>query len=219
MKWVERLAARLSHRNRTSKYRQFLELVRPSEGDTILDVGVADREFSESDNYLEKHYPHPQRIVAVAQHSLDHFARRYPGTRAVIADGRALPFANDEFDIVYSNAVIEHTGSREDQLVFLRELHRVARRGYLTTPNRHFPVEVHTRVPLLHILLPKQWFDAFLTRVGKGWATGSYMNLLSEQDLRELLRDAGIADYSIARSRLLVFTITFSVTWAKPPEE
>ena len=42
---------------------------------------------------------------------------------------------------------------------FLQELMRVARHGYVTTPNRYFPVETHTRVPLLHILLPKRIFD------------------------------------------------------------
>lgn len=186
----------------------------PRADETILDVGVADKEYSESDNYLEKHYPHPEKIVAVAHTSVDRFPLRYPQVRVVIADGRALPFADDEFDVAYSNAVIEHVGSYEDQLAFLRELHRVARRGFLTTPNRRFPIEVHTRIPLLHVLLPKTWFHRFLICVGKGWAAGDYMNLLSERDLRRLLRETAITDFRITRNRFLGMTMTFSVTWS-----
>ena len=34
----------------------------------------------------------------------------------------------------------------------MREAVRVGRRVFLTTPNRWFPVEVHTRLPLVHWL-------------------------------------------------------------------
>lgn len=217
MRWVEAVASRISRSSREAKYRQFLAVVAPRPGETILDVGVNDVEYSENDNYLEKRYPYSHDIVAVAHKRLEHFPARYPHIRAVVADGRRLPFAADEFAIAYSNAVIEHTGARDDQLAFLKELYRVARRGYLTTPNRRFPVEVHTRVPLLHLVLPQRWFDAFLRTVGKSWATGRYMNLLSESELRELLREAGIENASIIRNRLLGLAVTFSVAWAKKP--
>ncbi len=62
---------------------------------------------------------------------------------------------------MWSNAVLEHVGTRDDQLLFLREVRRVGRRVFLTTPNRHFPVEVHTRTPLLH-WLPKPVFERYL---------------------------------------------------------
>ena len=63
-----------------------------------------------------------------------------------------MPFADGEFDIVFSNAVIEHVGGREQQRRFVEESLRVARRAFVTTPNRWFPVEVHTRLPLVHWL-------------------------------------------------------------------
>ena len=63
-----------------------------------------------------------------------------------------MPFADGEFDIVFSNAVIEHVGGREQQRRFVEESLRVAQRAFVTTPNRWFPVEVHTRLPLVHWL-------------------------------------------------------------------
>jgi hypothetical protein len=214
MRWVEFMAERISGRNRALKFEQFLRLVDPQGHEAILDVGVADEEFSSNDNFLEKHYPHPENIVAVAHKSLEQFSLRYPQVRVVIADGRALPFADDEFDIAYSNAVIEHVGPYASQAAFLRELDRVARRGYLTTPNRHFPIEIHTRIPLLHIFLPRAWFHWVLRFIGKGWAADDYMNLLTERDLRRLLRDTTITEFRIVRNRFLGLTMTFSVTWS-----
>ena len=44
------------------------------------------------------------------------------------------------FDVVFSNAVIEHVGGEEEQLRFVAEALRVGRRAFITTPNRLFPV-------------------------------------------------------------------------------
>ena len=53
---------------------------------------------------------------------------------------------------MFSNAVIEHVGGRAEQRRFVDESLRVAPRAFVTTPNRWFPVEVHTRLPLVHWL-------------------------------------------------------------------
>ncbi len=76
----------------------------------------------------------------------------YPSARYVQGDALELPFADGEFDVVFSNAVIEHVGGREQQRRFVEEALRVARRAFITTPNRWFPVEVHTLLPLVHWL-------------------------------------------------------------------
>jgi ubiquinone/menaquinone biosynthesis C-methylase UbiE len=215
MRWTEALAYSISKRSRERKFASFLRLMAPKRHETVIDVGVNDAEYSPTDNYLEKHYPFPEKVTAVSEESLDEFSRRYPDIRAVVSDGRSLPFPDDAFDIGYSNAVIEHVGGREAQEQFLKELYRVSRRGYLTTPNRRFPVEVHTRIPLLHLLLSKERFDDLLKRIGKGWAAGGYMHLLSFSDLVQLLQETGIKEYSIRRNRFFGFTMTFTVTWKK----
>ncbi len=212
---LENLAYAISGRSRERKYRQFLDLVAPQADETILDIGANVTEYSETDNFLERHYEHPGKITVLGVGDISPIEERYPSVAVVSGDGRTLPFPDQSFDIAYSNAVIEHVGSREDQLRFLRELSRVGKRGFLTTPNRHFPIEVHTRIPLLHLLLPKALFDRFLRFIGKGWAADGYMNLLSENDLRTLLRDADIPDATIIRNRFLGFTMTFTVIWKK----
>jgi hypothetical protein len=76
--------------------------------------------------------------------------------RSVFADGRALPFPDRSFDIVFSNSVIEHVGSFESQRQFANEIARVGRAYWVQTPNRSFPVEPHLLTPFLHFL-PARW--------------------------------------------------------------
>jgi ubiquinone/menaquinone biosynthesis C-methylase UbiE len=81
----------------------------------------------------------------------------------VAGDGRALPFADGAFDIVFSNSVIEHVGDAESQRRFAREVARVGRAYWVQTPNRWFPVEQHLLTPLVH-WLPKSWQRAIVPR-------------------------------------------------------
>ncbi|MCU1235535.1 MAG: Methyltransferase type 11 [Candidatus Solibacter sp.] len=74
----------------------------------------------------------------------------------VAGDGRALPFRDGAFDVVFSNSVIEHVGDAESQRRFAREVARVGRAYWVQTPNRWFPVEQHLLTPLVH-WLPKDW--------------------------------------------------------------
>ncbi len=171
--------------------------------------------FSRSTINIEKHYPYPGMLTALGIDEAVQFRMRYPEVRTVTYDGINFPFEDGAFDVCWSNAVMEHVGNRDRQLHFLRECARVARRGFLTTPNRWFPVEVHTRTPLLHYL-PKPVFEAYLRQTGKAWATGGFMRLLSRQDLHGLLRDAGIEHYRIHGNWLLVAPLDFVITFEMP---
>ena len=152
---LRRLASGFSRRSRERKLRSFLELMAPGPETSVLDVGVSDSGLAGrygTDNFLEAAYPWPERITAVGVTGLDRFAEAFPRVRCVVADGRALPFAEREFDVGFSNAVVEHVGGRADQLAFVHELCRVSKRVFVTTPNRLYPLEVHTLLPVVHWL-------------------------------------------------------------------
>jgi hypothetical protein len=154
---LRRVASRVSMRSRERKLQLFLDLLQPGPDTTVVDVGVTDAPFGagSTDNFFEARYSWPERITAVGHTELDRFAAAFPQVRVVRADGRELPFGNAEFDLGFSNAVVEHVaGGRDGQRQFVHELCRVARRVFVTTPNRHFPLEVHTLLPFVH-WLPK----------------------------------------------------------------
>lgn len=212
---LDMTAYAISARSRKKKHAFFLKKVRPQSHETILDVGVNATEYSDTDNYLERFYEYPENITAVSLDDISTLKERYPRSTFLQADGTNLPFADNQFDIAFSNAVIEHVGSTEQQKKFLEELIRVSKRGYLTTPNKFFPVEVHTRIPLLHILLPKKYFDAFLRKIGKAWAADDYMNLLSKSDLHSLTKNLSVSEFHIYQNRFLGFPMTLTLIWKK----
>jgi hypothetical protein len=154
---LRKVASRVSLRSRERKLQLFLELIEPGPETTVIDVGVTDAPFGgdSTDNFFEALYPWPERVTGVGYTELDRFAEAFPRVRAVRADGRDLPFADGEFDVGFSNAVVEHVaGGRAGQRAFVHELCRVSRRVFVTTPNRWFPLEVHTLLPFVHWLPP-----------------------------------------------------------------
>jgi SAM-dependent methyltransferase len=182
------LADAVSLRSRKRKLRLFLDELRPTAETTVLDVGADELGFGEGDgcgtlNFFEALYPWPERITALGLQEGVGFRRRYPDIPYVQGDACALPFADGEFDVVFSNAVIEHVGRRERQRSFVSEALRVGRRVFITTPNRMFPVEVHTRLPLVH-WLPEGAAHAAYGALGKDSAKD--LHLLSRRAFASL---------------------------------
>jgi Methyltransferase domain len=102
---------------------------------------------------------------------------------AVRADGRALPFPDDAFDIGFSNAVVEHLPDVDSQRAFIAELCRVSRCVFVTTPNRLFPVDSHTLVPFAHWLSDERR-DTIYRRLGREEGLG--LRLLTPRALLAL---------------------------------
>ena len=204
-----RLADAISLRSRRRKLALFLEVMGPTPATTVLDVGVDEVSLGDAGgqsgctthNLLEERYPWPERLTALGLHDGARFRERYPQIAYVQGDACALPFADGAFDVVYSNAVIEHVGGRERQEAFVREAVRVARRVFVTTPNRWFPIEVHTRLPLVH-WLPEGPAGRAYDLAGKSWAREN--RLLGPSDLRSLfpgpveIRNLGLTLLAIA---------------------
>jgi hypothetical protein len=165
----------------------FMAAMRPGPETKVLDVGVtSDERFRES-NYFEQLYPYPHNITCVGTEDGSHLTRRYPGlTYHRVDGGDRLPFRDGEFDIVFSNAVLEHVGSRVSQAQFVRELGRVGKSFFITTPDRRFPFEHHTGLPLLHYL-PPAIFRAIIAKTRYAyWASESNLNILTARELAAL---------------------------------
>ncbi len=194
------LADRLGYIARKKMYALFMDLMKPLPDNKVLDIGVTDDlESSSAANMLEQLYPYRHNLTCAGITDGGALESTYPGIRYVrIAPGSPLPFAEREFDIVYSNAVLEHVGSEEAQRQFVNEACRVGKKVFIAVPNRLFPVEVHTGIPLLH-WLPKALFRAFLRRVGMSFhAREENLNYVWAHRLRRM--------YPNARSARTVFS-------------
>lgn len=204
------IAKRFSKFNRTRKFNDFMRLFRPDETTKILDVGPSNLEYQAATNTLEKLYPYQQNITALGLDPYIEFSKRYPEIEIVTYDGGTFPFGDNEFDICWCNAVLEHVGNRDKQRLFINEIHRVSRSAFVTTPNRYFPFETHTFTPFLHYL-PKWLFDKYLKRTRYAWAAGDYMFLFGLHGLKKLLKSCDCNGYRILKNRLLLFTVDFVI--------
>ena len=180
------LPVRIGTYQRRRMYERFLSETKAGMVDKILDVGVAADVTYETSNYLEQWYPDKSAITAVGVDDAAYLEQLY-GVRFVRANGLHLPFRDGAFDIVHSSAVLEHVGSLQNQIAFVQECCRVARSWvFLTTPNRWFPFEFHTVLPVVH-WLPKNAFRALMRATGYSFfAEESNLNLLSKRGVRAI---------------------------------
>ncbi len=69
---------------------------------------------------------------------------------------------------------------------FVAELCRVGKAVFITTPDRRFPIEHHTGLPLLHYL-PARLFRSVIGRTSyRHWAKESNLNILTGREFERL---------------------------------
>lgn len=73
------------------------------------------------------------------------------GMPIVLYDGRDIPVANHQYDLVICNSVLEHIPIKE-RASFVKEIRRIGRRFIVQTPAYGFPVEPHFILPFIHWL-------------------------------------------------------------------
>jgi SAM-dependent methyltransferase len=172
-----RLADRYSARSRARRSELFHRLIEPRPGERVVDVGCGTAGLAALEPDLE--------VTGVDREA----QAGYPGARFVKADATDLPFADGEFEIAYSNSVIEHLPPAARD-AYARELQRVSRRWFVQTPNRWFPVEPHALLPLVH-WLPRRAGRA-LWRLGVSGDPYDEVRLLGAGELRRLFPEAVI---------------------------
>ena len=183
-------AAKVITYQRRKMYEEFAALIESEPNCTLLDVGATSDQSYESSNYVEAWYPVKSAITAVGIDKAEFLEEKYEGVKFVQASGLNLPFADGSYDVVHSSAVLEHVGSLDNQIRFVQECARVSRKYiFLTTPNRWFPVEFHTALPIIH-WLPKPWFRCVLRAIGiDQLSKEEHLNLLGPRDIHHIKKN------------------------------
>lgn len=75
-----------------------------------------------------------------------------PGFVRITGTALELPFQYGDFDLIFSNSVIEHVGSYANQVKFAEEVKRVSDRYIIQTPSIWFPLEPHSLIPFFQFI-------------------------------------------------------------------
>jgi hypothetical protein len=133
------IASAAAERARERRHALFLEHIDPKPTDRIVDVGCG-----------------PLGLRAWAPNldvtGVDVRPRPdYPGPFVCADATQPLPFADQQFDLAFSNSLIEHL-PRASRAAFAAEIQRIARGWWVQTPAYSFPVEPHALLPAAHWL-------------------------------------------------------------------
>jgi hypothetical protein len=169
----------LASRMRQKRFGIFLELVK-SFGEKplrILDVGGT-QEFWEGMNFADT--PHTITVL-----NLTSFASRHPKITSVTGDARDMKeFSAGGFDIVFSNSVIEHLRTLENQRKMADEVRRIGKAYFVQTPNFYFLMEPHFLFPGFQ-WLPVKSRVQLVRQFNLGW----YERRKDERAARELVEE------------------------------
>jgi len=205
---LRRAAARSSTDCRVRRARLFIDRLRPSASDAIIDIGGG------KGGYLAGILPYRANVtIADVDPGMLKIAADTYGFGTVRLDGSArFPIADGAYDIVFCSSVIEHiTGPRETifgitdsaefaasaraaQANFAAELRRVAKRYFVQTPYKYFPIEPHSFLPFFIVWLPRRWQMRLLDFCGRHWIkqVQADFHLLTVKEMRALFPDAQI---------------------------
>jgi methyltransferase family protein len=166
---LDRLKNNLALSARKRVFDVFMRECQPSRQDLVADFGVSGHREHPVHYFFEALYPYKDRVTAIGRAAEDAhwFPSEFPGLTFLEADLLDIPVPDNYFDAGICNAVVEHAGDRDTQRRLVAEVCRVARRVLFTTPNKQFPVELHTFMPLLHWLPEPRW-RSLLRRLGYG---------------------------------------------------
>ena len=133
----------------------------------------------------------------------------------MVGDARDMSqFGDGQYDIVFSNSLIEHVGNYNEQKKVADEIIRIGKRYFVQTPNYYFPIEPHFLCPFFQYL-PSRLKVFLLCHFNLGWykkikdcqkATeiADSIRLLKEYELKQLFPDA-----NIYREKVLGLTKSF----------
>ena len=181
---MNRLLLYLHRKSREQKHRLFLRLLRPTPEMRVLNIGASGTGIGLPEQ-LESFYEHRSQIIGggISYADVQDYRDSFPGVQAVVFNGCALPFADKSFDIVYSNAVLEHLPDYEMVRRFAAEVQRVGNGWFITTPNFWYPFDPHYHLPFVQ-LLPQTTQRNLVKRLGK--TPYEHLHLLTAKQLRRL---------------------------------
>ena len=183
--------------------------IKDNDIESFLDVGTTEENELESSNYFVKNF-HKIKIKnsisdqEIKNNNFNKFLRK-----SITSEFLETEIENYKSDLVISSATIEHVGSYENQKKMLENIIKLTNKYFfITTPNRFFPIDFHTKLPIIH-MLPKKIHRKILRFINlKEYAKEENLNLLDENTVNKLINTQQNATFKIRIFKVKLFGLT-----------
>lgn len=179
---------------------------------SILDVGTTDDSILKSSNFIIYKFKSIGIKKSISDQDIKDkfFDINYKKSITENLSEEELKLLSS--DIVISSATIEHVGNDKNKIIMIKNISLLARKTFIiTTPNRFYPIDFHTKIPLIHFL-PKRIHRLILKLLGmKFFSKEENLDLISYNQLKFLLRDINTFEIKIKKIKFLGLTSNFVV--------
>ena len=170
-----------------------------------LDIGTTNDDENCSSNSVIKNIKNIKKFKCISDQEINSKFFYKKLKKSITEDLSEKELNEFSSDIVISNATIEHVGGALNQKKMLENIIKLTKKIFIiTTPNKFYPIELHTKIPLIH-WLPKPIYRKILNLLGLSFhAKEENLNLLSVRELKKLLDNQKIT-YQIKFIKLFFF--------------
>ena len=196
-----------STRARAKRAKIFKSYFKIDASTTILDLGGGDGKMISSMGLNNENI-----FVADFDKTALNKARQSGLNIIQLDESGKIPCAKNEYDIIFSNSVIEHvTVDKDDiykiktdkefraaawqrQQYFANEIQAKCDKYYVQTPYRYFIIESHSWLPVIIVLVPRRVQIGMIKFFNKFWPkqTSPDWNLLTVKEMKQLFPGAAI---------------------------
>ena len=176
---------------------------------SFLDIGTTEETTLKSSNYFLNKFQNIPIKKTISDQNIN-----FEKLTSTLKKSITASFTNEEItefksDLVISSATIEHVGNYDNQKKMIENILKLTKKFFLiTTPNRFFPIDFHTKIPFIH-MLPKSIHRKILNLVGLvEYAKEENLNLLDFYSLKQLINSQNNKDFKIKIFKIKLFGLT-----------
>ena len=166
--------------------------------ESFLDIGTTEEKKLKSSNFFVKKFDHIQIKKSITDQNI--IKNSFSNTLKKSITSNFSINEIDEFksDLVISSATIEHVGNYQSQLKMINNIIALSNKFFfITTPNRNFPIDFHTKLPFIH-MLPKNLHRKILNILSlKEYAKEENLNLLGINDINKMFEHIDFKGFDI----------------------
>lgn len=175
---------------------------------SFLDIGTTEENLLKSSNFFVKKFKYIKIKKSISDQDIDKKNFNHFLKKSITSNFESQELALFKSDLVISSATIEHVGSFENQKKMIENIIGLTNKiFFITTPYRFYPIDFHTKIPIIH-MLPKKIHRSILNLFKlEDFAKEENLNLLDITDIKDLLKSINSRNFKIKILNIKLFGI------------